>query len=145
MLQSAELDYNEDPNLADTAPPYTHAFQGPDSNELPPLMGGAYEGSGLVGEEAFDLQQQQPGAIQAAGAGGALVQQQQQLLQVLPADAAEDDEDDQYRNQEIPPGVYDYEAGVWGLQLRCSSGSAACSGSQAQIPPLLCMPFLRRQ
>lgn len=113
MLQSAELDYNEDPNLADTAPPYTHAFQGPDSNELPPLMGGAYEGSGFVGEEAFDLQQQRRDAAPAAaGAGGALVQQQ--AMQVLPTETEEEEEEDQLRNQEIPPGVYDYEAGALG-------------------------------
>lgn len=117
MLQSAELDYNEDPNLADTAPPYTHAFQGPDSNELPPLMEGRYSGSGFVGDEGLVLSQQQqqqmqPATLQAVEGTGNALFQQQQLLQSLPTETSEEDEDEEFRNQEIPPGVYDYEAGT---------------------------------
>lgn len=117
MLQSAELDYNEDPNLADTAPPYTHAFQGPDSNELPPLMEGRYSGSGFVGDEGLVLSQQQqqqmqPATLQAVEGTGNALFQQQQLLQSLPTETSEEDEDEEFRNQEIPPGVYDYEAGA---------------------------------
>lgn len=113
-MQSAELDYNEDANIAESAPPYTHAFQGPDSNELPPLMGLAYEGSGFVGDEGFEFEQQkqlQQQVLPADGTGAALMMQQQQQLMDLPSEGSEDEVDDATRNQEVPPGVYDYEAG----------------------------------